>query len=251
MNKIIAYGTAFILGVGAGWLVQGCHWDVFLTSYIPALATLLAAFYGAKYAFQFQINKEEEDIKRRNIVSANITLFNLSRMANKLVVYQRDIINPERNSPLRFLAIRPTSSLEKEHVKLNVDGLYFLLETDAMNLLGEVMVEEERYRTSMDAINLRSEYHINKIQPLLEKAGFISGNSYSLDQIKNILGPAAYDTLQETTEQMIEHVDRTLISLKSIADKLKVSIKTQHPDSIVISFVLPNQEDDSSLKTLR
>ena len=51
INIIVTFGVPFILGVGAGWIVQRRHWDVFLTSYVPALATLVAAFYGARYAF--------------------------------------------------------------------------------------------------------------------------------------------------------------------------------------------------------
>ena len=66
MTRIFTFGVPFIVGVGAGWIVQGRHWDAFLTSYVPALATLVAAFYGAKYAFQFQKDKEMEDNKRQN-----------------------------------------------------------------------------------------------------------------------------------------------------------------------------------------
>lgn len=239
MNKILAYGATFILGVGAGWVIQGRHWDVFLTSYIPALATLLAAFYGAKYAFQFQTDKEREDNKKRNVVNGNNSIFTLTRMANKLIIYQRQIINPVRDSPARLLEMRPTQDLEKELIKLNIEALYFLLETDDRNLLGEVMVEEERYRSAIDAINIRSQLHLQEVQPLLESAGFVSGGDYSFAQIEGTLGPRLYATIQQATDQVITHVDATLVSLKEVADKLTASIKKQYPNEIVIGFTLP------------
>ncbi len=102
LNRVIAFGTAFILGVGAGWIIQGEYWSIFLTSYIPALATLLAAFYGAKYAFKFQIDKEAENKRKLDLVSANSAIFTLMRMANALVVYQKRHINVVRESPMRF-----------------------------------------------------------------------------------------------------------------------------------------------------
>ncbi len=48
MRRFFLFGIIFILGVGAGWILQGQHWDVLPTSYVPVLATLIAAFYGAK-----------------------------------------------------------------------------------------------------------------------------------------------------------------------------------------------------------
>lgn len=236
---MIAYGAAFILGVGAGWIIQGRHWDVFLTSYIPALATLLAAFYGAKYAFQFQIDKEAENIKRFNLVSANIAIFTLMRMANKLRNYQRDTIDIVRKSPSRFLELQPTLDMEKEHIKLDIEALYFVLETEDRNLLGEVIIEEERYRNVIDTINKRSQLHLHEVQPLLESANFVSGDSYSLDDIKQMLKPRIYDTLVQATESVINLVDETLISIEMTSNKLTASIKKQYPDKTVISFILP------------
>jgi hypothetical protein len=242
MSKIIPLGTAFILGVGAGLVIQGESWSNFLTSYIPALATLVAAYYGAKFAFQFEENKEERALKKQNLVNANNCLFSMSRMANKLAVYQRDIINPFRNDPMRFIAINATSELEKESVKLDINSLYFILQTNDKNLLGEVVTEEERYRAAVDTINLRSEYHLKYIQPALESAGFISGNKYSLAQLRDMLGPLHYDTLVNATEQVIEYVDNTILSIKLVADSLKDSVKKQYPNETVLGFSLPNSQ---------
>lgn len=137
------------MGVGAGWIVQGRHWNVFLTSYVPALATLAAAFYGAKYAFQFQKDKEQEDNKKRNILNGNIAIFNLMRMTMKLRNVQRQIIDPARNRLVLFLQMQPTPHLINNDIKLNIESLYFLLETDDRNLLGELVTEDARYQSAL------------------------------------------------------------------------------------------------------
>lgn len=239
MDKALTSGAAFILGVGAGWMIQGRHWDVFLTSYIPALATLLAAFYGAKYAFQFQKDKEAEDGKKRNFVSANAAIFTLSRMANNLFIYRRDVIEPVRNKPLRFIELSPTPTIEKELIKLNTEALYFLLETEHRNLLGEVIIEEERYRSAVDAINMRSSFHLQEVQPFLQKMNVIQGGSYTIQQFETILGPRLFHTMQQSTDQVINHVDGTLLSLQQVGDKLNAAIKKLYPSEKVISFTLP------------
>jgi len=228
VNRIITLGAAFILGFAAGWLVEGRHWDEFLSSYIPSLATLVAAFYGAKYAFQFQKDKEIEDIKNRNVVNGNNSIFALSRMAGKLAGFQKQIINPIRNSPAKSLEMRATNHLEKDDIKLKMEGLYFLLGTDDRNLLAEVMVEEERYRSAIDAINLRSQLHLHEVQPLLERAGFVQGGQYPFEQIEGMLGPRLYATIFQATDDVIHHVDATVESIKSVSNKLTASLKKQY-----------------------
>lgn len=243
INRIITLGVVFILGFAAGWLVEGKHWDVFLTTYIPSLATLVAAFYGAKYAFQFQRDKEIEDIKTRNVVNGNNSIFALSRMAGKLVDFQKQTINPIRNSPAKYLEMRATSHLEKDDIRLELESLYFILETDDRNLLGEIMVEEGRYRSAIDAINLRSQFHLHEVQPLLERAGFVQGGQYSFEQIKGMLGPRIYATISQATDDVIHHVDATVESIKSVSNKLTASLKKQYPNETIIGFVLPDSFD--------
>lgn len=240
MNKIIVPGTLFILGVGAGLIIQSKDWVSFLTSYIPALATLVAAYYGAKFAFEFQSKKEINDIRQRNIISANSAIFALMRMANNLYVYQRDIIEPQRKNNVRFLAMYPTQFIEKDGIKINLESIYFLLQTDYRNLLGEIMVEEGRFRCAADAINLRSNCHIQEVQPLLERAGFEQGGQYTLQQIESMLGERVYNTIQQSTDQVVEHVDESIVSIHTVADKLTAACKILYPEETIIRFTLPS-----------
>ena len=236
INRIFTLGIPFILGVGAGWIVQGRHWDVFITSYVPALATLVAAFYGAKYAFQFQKDKEEEDNKRRNVVNGNNAIFNLMRMASRLINVQKQIIEPVRKIPTRFLDMQPVLHLAKDDIKLNIETLYFLLETDDRNLLGELEAEATRFRSAIDAINERSQLHTQEVQPLLEQAGIVKDGNYSYEQIEQALGKRLYIIMQQSTEQIINHVDSTIVSLKQAVDKLTASLKRQYPNEIIMKF---------------
>ena len=242
VNRTITIGATFILGFAAGWLVQGQHWDVFLTSYVPSLAVLLAAFYGASFAYELQKEKEKEDIKRRNIVNGNSAIFTLMRMTNKLVIFQRQIIDPIRNNPARFLAMQPTATLEKDDIKLDMEKLYFLLETDDRDLLGEIMIEEERYRNAIDAINGRSRLHLLEAQPQLEKAGFQPGGEYTFAQMEAMLGPRLYATIKSATDQTITHIDNAVVSIKATSDKLTTSLKRLFPNEKIISFTIPSTD---------
>jgi hypothetical protein len=136
-------------------LANGCHWDILFTSYIPALATLVAAFYGAKYAFEFQRKKDIEEQKRKDLVAANITIFNLMRMANSLLVFRKQVIDPFRGKPTVLLEIPAVLHTVGEDIKITPDSLYFLLKTKERNLLGEILIEERRYNTAIQCIEER------------------------------------------------------------------------------------------------
>lgn len=238
MNWITA-GITFILGVGAGWIAKGSHWDILFTSYVPALATLVAAFYGAKYAFDFQRKKEEADKKKKDLVSANIASFNLMRMANSLLVIRKQVIDPFRGKPTAFLEIPALLHTIEEGIKINAESLYFLLETKERNLLAEIIVEERRYITAIHSINERSTLHRNEIQPLLESAGVKQGGEYSLEQLEQTLGERMFITINMATDQVITHVDETIISIQAASKKLADCMKIMHPDECVIRYSLP------------
>lgn len=238
MRRYFLFGIIFILGVGAGWILQGQHWDVLLTSYVPVLATLVAAFYGAKYAFQFQKDKEKEDSKRFNVINGNAAIFTLMRMICGLRDIQKQFIDPARDLPFRFIQMQPALSFTNDDLKLNIESLYFLLETDDRNLLAELVVEAGRYHTAMGAFNERSRIHREEVQPLLERAGIVQGGHYSHEQIEGAIGNRFYITMQQSTDETINLVDDAIISLKPFADRLRASLKKQYPSDTIIGFEL-------------
>lgn len=71
---------------------------------------------------------------------------------------------------------------------------------------------------------------------MLEQAGIVEGGDYSLVQIEKALGNRLYIIIQQATEQAINHVDNTVVSLKQVADKLRASLKKEYPDEMIIGF---------------
>ena len=236
MKKLISYGVIFILGSGAGWILSGKHWSIFFTSYVPALATLLAAFYGAKYAFQFQKDKEEVKNREKNILNGNLAIFNLMRMANTLFVYRKQFIEPFRGKPTAFLEMPPSLELLEDDIKFDTENLFFLLQSDEINFIGELAVERSRFQRALDAINERSRVHRLEVQPTLEKSGIVQGGDYTFQQIEEILGDRLNHTIKQATDQVVTHVDETINSLKIAGDKLSKILKKGFPGERIISF---------------
>lgn len=237
----MAPAISFIFGVGAGWIAHGKLIEVLFTTYVPALATLFAAYYGAKYAFDLQHKKQEDDVKKTNLANGNIAMFTLLSMVNSLLNYQRQIIDPNRTNPKAFLEMSPTLSFLREDLSFKIKDLYFLIEINNpnLNLLGELMLEEARYKAAMDAINERSRLHVHEIQPLLERCGIIEGGTYTFKEIEKVLGNRFHTTLHQQLAQIIDHVDSAIISMDATGKKLNEALNAAYPKEKVLAIVVP------------
>lgn len=243
---LLSIGSSFILGAGAGWIAKGDFLHLLFTAYVPAMATLLAAYYGAKFAFEFQRNKEEEEIKNRNITSGNLTIFKLVSMLNTLLSYQKQIIQPYRGKPSAFLEMDPTVEQTKEDINIDIEKISFLLNTDDRNLLGEIAIERERFSSALTAINERSIVHRHEVQPLLESKGVVQGGNYSSTEIENILGNRLFVTLNQATDQVIYHVDSTIESIQDVAKRLSSTLKKEFPDTQIMEISVPSTTESVS-----
>ena len=96
---------------------------------LSPVATLLAAFFGAWFAFRLQSKAREKERKATNMTSANRAVFTVFQMVNSLHQYRRDIINPYRDRPGMAVAMPATLPQTHERTEFDFDSLSFLLGT--------------------------------------------------------------------------------------------------------------------------
>ncbi len=245
VNKIISIAFILLIGIAIGWQIKGENLKMVFTVYLPALATLMAAYFGAKYAFDLQSDREKEAIKQRNAANGNLALFSIVRMINNLLNYEQQIIAPVRDKPTAFIEMKASLPSEKDIVSLNIESLFFLLSSHNPNILGELTVEESKYQRAFDAIRERSKIHQKEAIPLVAKANFRAGDSYSAEMMEKILGERLFRVLQESTKQIITHVDSTILSLQEIETQLRQMLKDLYPDKKIIGLVVSDQQKDS------
>jgi len=238
-HQVVAVVIIFFLGATFGGLVEGKLATAIFDDYVPALATLLAAFIGASYAFRLQSEKEERDTQKRKILAGNLAVFNFIRMINTLLNFQVQIIDPIRGKNTAFIEMQPTLHLLELDVDLVLEELAFLLETDNPNLLGELSIERSKFQKALDAINHRSKLHLEQVQPILENAGIEEGEDYTFQKIEQALGNRLYATMHQATDQVISHVDSSISSLQETGNELATMLKKLFPKEKVVSLADP------------
>ncbi len=243
LEKIIFAGFIFLAGVAVGWVIKGKHLNIIFSAYLPALATLFATYLGAKYAFDLHSNKEKSETKNKNIISGNLTIFNIIKMINSLINYKTQIIDPVRNKPSAFLEMRPTPHWNKNDISIKLEDMSFLLGMDDVNLLGELSLAEEKYKNALDAINMRSTIHLQEAQPKIELQGIKEGGDYSMDHLEKSLGNRLFNTLQRSTQEVIEHVEEAIAYLESTGNKLHEILNNAYPQEKILGILMPEKKE--------
>ena len=209
---------------------------------LPALSTLAAAFLGAWYAFSLQDNKNRRETEDRRIAALNLAIFALGRKQNKLHNIQDQIVSRWKEHPARFLLMPPTHDLEKDDIAIDLTGLAYLLETAHANLLGELTIAVAKYRSALDALNLRSALHKGEVQLKLESAGLIEDKPATLAEIRSALGERLYITLSQATDQVIDAVPKALAEVTQISDQLTLAGRSTFPPKRIIRIGPPEND---------
>ncbi|MDP1708139.1 MAG: hypothetical protein Q8L89_03630 [Gammaproteobacteria bacterium] len=199
-----------------------------MNDFAPWLATLIAAFAGAWFAFYLQDKKECRKERNQRVSSINQALFTLARQYRALCNMKEDL-DAFKDDNLRFVNAPALTTNDSQDIRVKIDNLHFLLESSNPNLLMEVTLEQERFEMALKAIQLRSDFHIGELQPVFVSLGIKNGVPISLDEISQKLGPRLVGTLRNQTDQMYSNVYESCGSTLDVLNKLRTFAKQTFP----------------------
>ncbi len=199
--------------------------------------TLCATLVGALVAFQLQNSRENRKETKRRISALNLALFTLIRQINALANFIEDL-EPLKNDVSRCFKVQPWQSNKYEDIKFNFEELSFILDSDNPNILHYLLIEQERFEQTLKTIQLRSEYQVNIIQPILESAN-IGNKRLPFEEIEKILGKYKLEGIILATDKVYEHVYKTFESSSEFSKNLHKFAKQQYPK---IKFLSPINE---------
>ena len=206
-----------------------------MTDFLPAFATLVAAYLGARYAFLLRDKKEKEKKDEEICASGNLASFQLLRMLNRLQTYKKTAIDPHISDldSAHFL-ISPSNALADDTFGLDLPTLGFLVELDKPNLLGQISVCEQKFRASSTAIVKRSEIHERELQPRIEELFQTSERPPSVEELEQLLGERITQKMKSITKQVIDLVDDAISEITRCQVDLSDVLSDKYPDRKVI-----------------
>jgi len=192
--------------------------------------TLIGAFFGAAFAFGVSAYQQRRQRQRDNKAAGNLATFVLSLHFNTLELIQREIA-PHRSFPA---GMPPLEHILPPLTTLDVKSLSFLIDAGEGQLIGEIAVAEDAFRTAIDALQFRNRLHIDQVQPLFEKAGFVPGASIDTIAVQRALGRRLYESLILSSQQVVELVDNAAKQTFDAGEKLNRAMRRKFPKAKVI-----------------
>ena len=202
-----------------------------------SLATLAAAYFGAKYAFSLQNEKERRTSDAADVKAANSAIFELARTYNKFLAIKKQFIDEHRDMAERHLMIMPVAGMSWEPPKFNYDTISFLFRSSDPNLLGTLSLVEQEIASTLDVIKQRSAMHVDVLQPVVERLSQRVGDQVTLRQIEDELGHRLAATLRMSTDFMIQGVDNVIAGCIEHMAKIKTETEKIYPGNVLIKII--------------
>lgn len=203
----------------------------FAKDFLPAVATLVAAYAGGWYAFTLNQDAIKKDLRLKQISIGAKAMFVLWRQINAIAQVQEDVINKFRNYAPAPLAMPPIEHHFDDSVRLDIDGLMFLLDYKKPEVLGNLCLAESRYIQAIDSIRKRSLLHVNEVQPRIEGKKPLDRN-LSPEELRDIIGIRLFHQLVGQTKEVIDTTDDAVASLEAVAIDLHATLYSAFPEAL-------------------
>lgn len=200
----------------------------FTKDFLPAAATLVAAFAGGWYAFSLNQEAVKREQRSKQIGIGTRAMFVLWRQINAIAQVQEDVIEKFRNYAPAPLAMPPIEYPFDDSVRLDIDGLMFLLDHGKSELLGNLCIAETRYIHAIDRIRKRSILHASEIQPKIEGKKPLDRN-LSPEELRDIIGIRLFHQLLDQTKEVIAGTDDAVASLEAVTIDLHSALLSAFP----------------------
>ncbi|MFC1559055.1 hypothetical protein ACFL39_00505 [Gemmatimonadota bacterium] len=211
--------------------------DPTLQIIITGLVTLAAAFLGAWYAFRLTDNARKRQLLTDQVSAINRALFVLGSHLNTLLGIRQQLIDPIRDDENKFMSMRPAQQFGEDALRVDLSSLEFLIETDHRTILMQLHIQQERFDTTIQALNERSRLHLEVLQPKMAELGIAEFTEYPRNELLTALGEPLVLYMQRATDIAITSVDITLETHTDLMNSLHSAMQIHFPDSTIIIVV--------------
>jgi hypothetical protein len=204
---------------------------------LPHLSALFAAafgaFFGSLSAFYLGRVRQRSDKREKRHAALIATQYALMSQWNVVEAIRVQHLEELREDPIRFTKLRlywfPVAPAD-----VPLADLTFILETGQPNLLHEIHLAQQNYRTSVEALKMRnSELQKFYDNPRVEHhiRNFESGAGVAEASRRDLI------FLKQATDALYVAVDRTLPRIAAVTEKIEKLIKVMFPGKQALRMV--------------
>lgn len=209
-------------------------------AFANGFATLVGALFGAMLAYLLQRRLQQLQDRKSELTSAHRLMFSLLQQVNTIVLIQRDYVFPELKSRGRFISIPATPPFDTKKNVLDLPELTFMLQdSEARKLLYDFYLAQENYVEALNQWNLRSAFHLERLQPTLAASGIPNGIEVTDEVMQKALGVQIYFHAINSTDNCILTLRRAFEKLSPLKKLIRAYLVRRFNTNDFTDFEFP------------
>jgi hypothetical protein len=172
------------------------------------ILAFIGTFFGAWAAFQFQLYEQARSEKKGESAAGRRALLVLCNQYGQTKRYYHQALDEHKSDEFRWLKLQAFDAFHS-FLRLDVNSLGFLLDSNQPQLIQEVLLAEEAFLELVTTVHQRNDVHLNQLQVALQKLGLDYLPSTE-EKIKEILGQRLMTVLKDLTDSMYDLTDAVL-----------------------------------------
>jgi hypothetical protein len=211
--------------------------------YVQPIATLVASFTGAGFAFLLAGRRIKNDETNKQIAAINRAVIVLFNMYGNLESYRQDFTQDfsDRDDAWLNAPVKPAKAWGIIH--FDSEALAFLLERKQPNLYAELLLCECNFSELSQLIEKRDEIMLQQAHPALGK---FRGQPMPESDIHEALGPHVTLQLKQLwrgiNERLVQQIDTT----KKLHERLRDAAVGIHPGRLPVKGVFFDDATDGT-----
>lgn len=202
---------------------------------------------GTWAAFQLERDHRRRERRDHDVVAGNLALVVLAQMYNRVLDLQRQLVNPMRDSDLRW-ASQPVPIERDEALRFDTPSLAFLLSGAYPSVVSDLELFQRHFRYAEMVAAQRTQLCEKLLQPAIQGVdeGYMGLTGPS--DVIALLPGSVLGTMKSITNEMIGAVDTAVAAGVDLYGKLRIALQDFYPTAsfIPLEFDEAVQRDEGA-----
>jgi hypothetical protein len=202
--------------------------------FVQPIATLIASFTGAGFAFLLAERRVKREETNRQIAAVNRAVIVLFSMYSNLENYRKEVTENFVQRDDAWLNAPVVPAKVWTSVCFDSDALAFLLQKKQPNLYAELLLCECNFEELCQLIQQRDDIMLKQAHPALNK---FLGRPVPEDEVHEAIGRHVAQQLKQLWDGINKRLLEQIESTKTLHDKLRDAAVQIHPGRLPVKGV--------------
>jgi len=149
----------------------------------------------------------------------------------------------DKTSSDRAFKVERSHPFDLERYPYDFASLGFMSSNEEQAVIVKLYEEDDYFRATLRAINIRDKLAYDEIDPIVLRAGVAGGEEHDVSEFKEILGLPLFNAYQNKTDELVDCVERELSIINETISTFRAAAIARRPKSEIIDIEVSYDAD--------